>query len=160
MVLGRAYQPPQRRQMDLARHHLETIWQEKTTRETSQAVERRPELDNSSARLERWYIVQSYRWCVVSNLNLQDFIQYVGKQFPHILKEVLKVKVRNDAPAIAFNYVFNILNANPQCSCFSATQLQVKCSAITSHMSIRQNLFPTPLYMFSYIDLSCVRGGP
>ena len=28
--------------MDLARHRLETIWQEKTTRETSQAVERRP----------------------------------------------------------------------------------------------------------------------
>ena len=24
MVLGRAYQPPQRRPMDLARHHLET----------------------------------------------------------------------------------------------------------------------------------------
>ena len=42
MVLGRAYQQPQRRPMDLARHHLETIWQEKTTRETSQAVERRP----------------------------------------------------------------------------------------------------------------------
>ena len=39
------------------------------------------QLDNSSARLERWYIVQSYRWCVVSNLNLQDFIQYVGKHF-------------------------------------------------------------------------------
>ena len=43
MVLGRAYQPPQRWPMDLARHHLETIWQEKTTRETSQTVERRPE---------------------------------------------------------------------------------------------------------------------
>ena len=42
MVLGRAYQPPQRRPMDLARHRLETILQEKTTRETSQAVERRP----------------------------------------------------------------------------------------------------------------------
>ena len=42
MVLGRAYQPPQRRPVDLARHHLETIWQEKTSRETSQAVERRP----------------------------------------------------------------------------------------------------------------------
>ena len=42
MVLGRAYQPPQRRPMDLACHHLETIWQEKTTRKTSQAVERRP----------------------------------------------------------------------------------------------------------------------
>ena len=28
--------------MDLARHHLETIWQENTTRETSQAVERWP----------------------------------------------------------------------------------------------------------------------
>ena len=37
MVLGRAYQPPQRRPMDLACHHLKTIilWQEKTTRETS-----------------------------------------------------------------------------------------------------------------------------
>ncbi len=42
MVLGRAYQPPQRQPMDLACHHLETIWQEKTTRETSQAMERRP----------------------------------------------------------------------------------------------------------------------
>ena len=42
MVLGRAYQPPQRRPMDLARHHLETIRQEKTSRETSQAAERRP----------------------------------------------------------------------------------------------------------------------
>ena len=42
MVLGRAYQPPQRQPMDLACHHLETIWQENTTRETSQAVERRP----------------------------------------------------------------------------------------------------------------------
>ena len=42
MVMGRAYQPPQRRQMDFACHHLEAIWQEKTTRETSQAVERRP----------------------------------------------------------------------------------------------------------------------
>ena len=41
MVLGRAYQPPQRRPMDLANHHLETICQENTTRETSQAVERR-----------------------------------------------------------------------------------------------------------------------
>ena len=42
MVLGRAYQPPERRPMELACHHLETMWQEKTTRETSQAVERRP----------------------------------------------------------------------------------------------------------------------
>ena len=42
MVLGRAYQPPQIRPMDLARHHLETIRQEKMSRETSQAVERRP----------------------------------------------------------------------------------------------------------------------
>ena len=41
MVLGRAYQPPQRRPMDHACYHLETIWQEKTTRETSQAVKRR-----------------------------------------------------------------------------------------------------------------------
>ena len=38
MVLGRAYQPPQRRPMDL----LETIRQEKTTPETSQVEERRP----------------------------------------------------------------------------------------------------------------------
>ena len=42
MVLCRAYQPPQRRPMDLACYHLETIWHEKTTRETSQAMERRP----------------------------------------------------------------------------------------------------------------------
>ena len=42
MVLGRAYHQPQRRPMDLTCHHLETIWQETTTRETSQAVERRP----------------------------------------------------------------------------------------------------------------------
>ncbi len=42
IILGRAYQPPQRRPMDLACHHLETTCQEKTTRETSQAVERRP----------------------------------------------------------------------------------------------------------------------
>ena len=42
MVLGRAYQPPQRRPMDLACHHLETIWQENATRQTSQAVEKRP----------------------------------------------------------------------------------------------------------------------
>ena len=41
MVLDRAQQPPQRRPLDLACHHLETIRQEKTTRETSQAVERR-----------------------------------------------------------------------------------------------------------------------
>ena len=34
--------PPERRPMDLAYHHLETIRQEKTTRETSHAVERRP----------------------------------------------------------------------------------------------------------------------
>ena len=44
MVLGRAYQPPQRQLMDLVCHHLETIkiMTGKTTRETSQAVERRP----------------------------------------------------------------------------------------------------------------------
>ena len=42
MVLDRAYNPPQRRSMDLACHHLEAIRQEKTTREASQAVERRP----------------------------------------------------------------------------------------------------------------------
>ena len=42
MVLGRTYQPSQRRPMDLACHQLETVWQERTTSETSQAVERRP----------------------------------------------------------------------------------------------------------------------
>ena len=42
MVTGRAYQQPQRRLMDLTCHHLETIWQEKTISETSQAVQRRP----------------------------------------------------------------------------------------------------------------------
>ena len=42
MVLGRAYKPPQRRPMDHAFYQLETIRQEKTTMETSQAVERRP----------------------------------------------------------------------------------------------------------------------
>ena len=42
MVLGRAYQPPQKQPMDFACHHLETIWQEKSTMETSQAMERRP----------------------------------------------------------------------------------------------------------------------
>ena len=41
MVMGMAYRRPQRRPTDLARHHLETILQEKTTRETSQEVERR-----------------------------------------------------------------------------------------------------------------------
>ena len=41
MVLGRTEQPPQRRPLDLACHHLKTIRQEKT-RETSQAPERRP----------------------------------------------------------------------------------------------------------------------
>ena len=35
VVLGRAHQPPQRRSMDLACHQLETIRQEKTTREIS-----------------------------------------------------------------------------------------------------------------------------
>ena len=42
MVLGRAYQPPQRQPVDLACHRLETILQVNTTRKTSQAVERRP----------------------------------------------------------------------------------------------------------------------
>ena len=42
MVLGRAHQPHQIRQMDIKSHHLETIWQEHTTRDTSQAVKRRP----------------------------------------------------------------------------------------------------------------------
>ena len=42
MVLGRPYQPPQRRPMALVCYHLDTICQEKTTRETSQAVERGP----------------------------------------------------------------------------------------------------------------------
>ena len=42
MVLGRARQLLQRRPMDLACHRLETIRQVETTRETSQAVDRRP----------------------------------------------------------------------------------------------------------------------
>ena len=42
VVLGRTHQPPQRRPMGLACRHWETIRQEKTTRETSQAVEGRP----------------------------------------------------------------------------------------------------------------------
>ena len=45
MVLGRAYQPPQRRPMDHACYHLETIkniMTRKDEREASQAVERRP----------------------------------------------------------------------------------------------------------------------
>ena len=42
MVLGRAYQTPHRQPMDLACHNLETISQEKKTRETSQAMERQP----------------------------------------------------------------------------------------------------------------------
>ena len=42
MVLGRAYQTPHRQPMDLAWYNLETISQEKKTRETSQAMERQP----------------------------------------------------------------------------------------------------------------------
>ena len=42
MVPGRAHRPPQRRQMDLECHHLETIRQENMTRETSHAVKRQP----------------------------------------------------------------------------------------------------------------------
>ena len=42
MKLGRADEPPQRRTMYLACHHLETIRQELTTRETSQALEKQP----------------------------------------------------------------------------------------------------------------------
>ena len=49
MVLGRAYQPPQRRPMDLARHLLETIRQEKTSRKTSQAVDRETTWTNTGA---------------------------------------------------------------------------------------------------------------
>ena len=41
-VQGRAYQPPQRRPMDLACYHLDTIRQENTTRDASQSAERRP----------------------------------------------------------------------------------------------------------------------
>ena len=41
VVVDRAQQPPQRRSMGLACHHMETIRQENTTTETSQAVERR-----------------------------------------------------------------------------------------------------------------------
>ena len=40
--MGRVHRLPQRRPMYLTRHHLEMIRQEKTTRETSQEVERRP----------------------------------------------------------------------------------------------------------------------
>ena len=42
MVLDRTYQLPQRRPIDIACHHFETIWQEKTTRETSQTMEKQP----------------------------------------------------------------------------------------------------------------------
>ena len=42
MVLGRELQPPQRRLRDLACHHVYPIRKENTTRETRQAVERRP----------------------------------------------------------------------------------------------------------------------
>ena len=42
VVLGSSHQPSQRRPVDIACHHLETTRQENTTRETSQAVERRP----------------------------------------------------------------------------------------------------------------------
>ena len=41
-VLDRAHQPPQRRAMDVACHNLESIRQENTERETSDAMERRP----------------------------------------------------------------------------------------------------------------------
>ena len=44
------YQSPQRRPMDLACHQLETIGQEKTTRETSQAVERQTGLGDGLLR--------------------------------------------------------------------------------------------------------------
>ena len=37
-----AHQPPQRRPMDVACHHVETIRQENTTRDASQLAERRP----------------------------------------------------------------------------------------------------------------------
>ena len=43
MVLDRAHQPPQRRPMDLARYHLDAMRHLKTTMETRQAVETRPE---------------------------------------------------------------------------------------------------------------------
>ena len=42
MVLGRAHQPPKKKPMDIACLHLENIRQEKTKRETSPTVERRP----------------------------------------------------------------------------------------------------------------------
>ena len=42
MIVGRADEPPQRRTMYLACHHLETIRQEMATRETSRAVEKQP----------------------------------------------------------------------------------------------------------------------
>ena len=40
--MGRAHEPPQTAAMVLKCHHLETVRQEKTTRETSQIMERRP----------------------------------------------------------------------------------------------------------------------
>ena len=60
VVLGREYQPPQRRPMDLVCHYAETVWHEKT-RETSQMMERRPgqilerhELAEDSTREANW----------------------------------------------------------------------------------------------------------
>ena len=50
MVLGRAYQPPQRRPMDLACHHLETIMTnlpyDKKRRQGRPAKRWRDDLDN------------------------------------------------------------------------------------------------------------------
>ena len=43
MVHDRSRQPHQRRQLDHVCHHLDTIRQEKTTRETRQVTERRHE---------------------------------------------------------------------------------------------------------------------
>ena len=40
VVLCTAHQPPQRRPMDLGCHHLEAIRQQKTTRETSQTMDK------------------------------------------------------------------------------------------------------------------------
>ena len=77
MVLGRAYQPSERQPIDLACHHLKTIWQEKMTRETSQAVERRPgqilerhDLAEESTRghygcLMMMMIILIMQWCVL-----------------------------------------------------------------------------------------------
>ena len=48
MVLGRAYQPPQRRPMDLARHHLETIDKKRRSGGDGQILERHDMAEDST----------------------------------------------------------------------------------------------------------------